>query len=195
MINPANSISEYRLQPDSWVAQYADTLFGFVCARISDRTTAEDIVQDTFLSAWRARDGYKGDATEKNWLFSICKNKIIDYYRKQSRELQKTITGLSDSGLFDERGHWLSDTVPQEWTASADASLMSSEFYEILEKCKNRLREMQQAVFVLKYMDDMDSDEICKELNISSSNYWTLMHRAKLQLRGCLEKNWFNTAR
>ena len=188
-------MDEYVLHPERWVAQYADTLFGFVCARINDHTIAEDIVQDTFLSAWRAKDGYKGDATEKNWMFSICKNKIIDYYRKQSREIQKTIAGLSDSGSFDEWGRWLSDSVPTEWGVSADASVMSREFFQILEKCKNRLREMQQAVFVLKYMDDMDSDEICKELNISSSNYWTLMHRAKLQLRGCLEKNWFNTAR
>ena len=43
----------------------------------------------------------------------------------------------------------------------------------------------------MKYIEGLESDDICKELNITASNYWVLIHRAKLQLRACLEKNWF----
>ncbi|TAH09832.1 MAG: DUF1492 domain-containing protein [Sphingobacteriia bacterium] len=60
----------------------------------------------------------------------------------------------------------------------------------ILAKCKTKLKEIQAAVFNLKYIEDLTSEEICKELNITASNYWVLIHRAKIQLRSCLESNW-----
>ncbi len=184
------NVNAHVLHPENWVDVYADQLYGFVCSRVTDAIVAEDIVQETFLSAWKAKDTYKGDASEKNWLYAICKNKVIDYYRKQAREVQNQMSTLADSGMFDAADEWNIAARPQDW--SADKNVESKEFYRILELCKNRLQELQQAVFVLKYMDEMESVDICKELNISSSNYWTLMHRAKLQLRGCLEKNWFN---
>jgi len=56
--------------------------------------------------------------------------------------------------------------------------------------CRKKLKAIQDAVFSLKYLDGMDSETICKELNISASNYWVLIHRAKVQLRGCIEKKW-----
>ena len=73
------------LNPDQWINQYADALYSYTLPRVNDSAQAEDIVQETFLSAWKARDSYKGEASEKSWLFAICKNKIIDYYRKKSK--------------------------------------------------------------------------------------------------------------
>jgi RNA polymerase sigma-70 factor (TIGR02943 family) len=182
-----------RLEPEQWVNRYGDALYSFVCSRIADTTTAQDIVQEIFMSAWRAREGYKGESSEKNWLFAICKNKIIDHYRKEARDV---VTHLSTLGIENESfsdGHaWDLAMRPVDWGISYNETIEKKEFYKILELCKNKLQELQRAVFALKYMDDMDSDEICKELEISSSNYWTLMHRAKLQLRGCIDKNWFN---
>ena len=69
----------------------------------------------------------------------------------------------------------------------------TKEFYKILDYCKKKLQEMQHNVFVMKYMEDLDAEEICKVLNISSSNYWVIIHRAKLQLRKCIEQNWVNS--
>jgi RNA polymerase sigma-70 factor (ECF subfamily) len=80
---------------------------------------------------------------------------------------------------------------PKEWGIDYNNSIESKEFFEVLEKCKSKLKEMQNAVFTMKYMEGMESEEICKALNITPSNYWVLLHRAKVQLRGCLEKNWF----
>lgn len=70
------------LQPSQRVNKYAGVLFSYTSVRISDSAAAEDIVQETFLSAWKARDTYQGQASEKNWLYAICKNQIIDYYRR-----------------------------------------------------------------------------------------------------------------
>jgi RNA polymerase sigma-70 factor (TIGR02943 family) len=179
------------LNPNDWIKTYGDILYSYTLARVTDSNTAEDIVQDTFLSAWRAREGFKGEASEKSWLFSILKNKIIDHYRKKSRDLSEPVPGHSPTdSFFDEEDHWTQSDKPLAWGETADANIDRKEFYKVFLGCKKKLQELQQAVFSMKYMEDLDAAEICKALGITSSNYWVLIHRAKLQLRACLEKNW-----
>ena len=180
-----------ELQPDNWVSSYADALYAYCVSRINDLQSAEDIVQNTFLSAWKARASYNGTASEKNWLYAILKNKIIDHFRKQSTSVVTVASGEEDI-YFDNAAHWTGDAAPKEWGTITEQPLETKEFYTFLDKCKQKLKEIQQSVFVMKYMEDMDSDEICKVLDITPSNYWVLIHRAKLHLRKCLEKNWLN---
>lgn len=183
--------SQNRLDPERWVDKYADALYAFTVVRVSDSGIAEDLVQETFLSAWKAKDSYKGEASEKNWLYKICKNKIIDHYRKQKHAVVK-ISDREEDIFFDDIEHWTSETKPNDWGIDSEQPIQKKEFYSTLEKCKQKLKEIQQQVFVLKYMEDMDSDKICSLLGITSANYWVLIHRAKLHLRSCLEKNWIN---
>jgi RNA polymerase sigma-70 factor (ECF subfamily) len=183
-----------QLNPDGWISAYGDQLYSYTVARVSDSAQAEDIVQDTFLSAWKARDGFKGEASEKSWLFTILKNKIIDYYRKKSRDLSEPIsTHAPTDSFFDSEDHWTKEDKPLEWGVTADEQVDKKEFYKILLGCKKKLQELQQAVFSMKYLEDLDAAEICKALGITASNYWVLIHRAKLQLRACLEKNWIKS--
>ena len=181
------------LSPNEWIHNYADVLYAYAKPRVNDAQVAEDLVQETFLSAWKAKDGFKGEASEKSWLFTILKNKIIDHYRKKSKEIVATgsQTDATDA-FFDEQDHWTTSNAPLTWTMPSDG-IQQKEFYTVFEKCRKKLQQLQQNVFVMKYMDDLDSDEICKELGITPSNYWVLIHRAKLGLRACLEKNWVNT--
>src|SRR5450631_1917132 len=102
------------LQPEGWVRKYADILYNYAIVRINDSGAAEDIVQETFLSAWRARESYLGDASEKNWLYAICKNKIIDYHRRKSSGIAKVAT-REENEYFDEVDHWTPATRPNEW--------------------------------------------------------------------------------
>lgn len=178
--------------PQLWVQKYADVLYVYTVARVTDTGVAEDIVQDTFLSAWKNRESYKGEASEKNWLFSICKNKIIDYYRKNARSVVRTAKEDIPENDFNEAEHWTKEAGPKEWNVDYTGTIETKEFYSVLQSCKNKLQKMQQAVFSMKYLDNLETEEICKVLNITPSNYWVLIHRAKLQLRGCLEKNWIN---
>ncbi len=168
-------------------------LFTYAVSRISNSETAKDLVQDTFLSAIKNSDSFRGEISEKNWLFAILKNKIIDHYRSKSRKLVLELnTHLEEAEIFfDEEENWKPSARPQLLTADYSKNIETKEFYEVMEKCKQKLAELQNMVFSMKYLDEKNSDEICKELNISSSNYWVLMHRAKLHLRQCLEKNWF----
>lgn len=194
-MSDSNNGGKHHLNAEGWVDNYADMLFAFTVVRVKDEGTAQDIVQDTFLSAWRAREGYKGEASEKNWLFTILRNKITDHYRKLSRS--NVDLGLEDEmqDTFSENGHWQGSAAKQitDWKSeTASKRVESKEFATILAKCREKLKEVQNAVFTMKYMDDLDSSQICKVLGITPSNYWVLMHRAKLNLRNCIQKNWID---
>lgn len=178
--------------PEKWVDNYADELYKFAIVRVKDMGFAEDIVQETFLSAWRAKETYNGIASEKNWLYAICKNKIIDHFRKKA-SISAIVIGNEEDMFFDNKEHWKSsDASPKEWGINYDKKVEAKEFYSVLEKCKKKLKDIQQQVFVLKYMEDMETTEICDILKITKDNYWVLIHRCKLHLRSCIQKNWLN---
>lgn len=185
--------TENILNPKQWVKNYADTLYRFAVLRVNNEETAKDLVQETFLSALKNVENFRGEISEKNWLFTILKNKIIDHYRKKATSLVSQIDELLETAnaYFDEEDHWKESTCPNDWKTDYSSPVESEEFQEILNKCLGKLSELMKIVFTMKYMDEKESEEICKELQISSSNYWVIMHRAKLQLRSCLEKNWF----
>jgi RNA polymerase sigma-70 factor (ECF subfamily) len=187
--------------PEKWVELFGDYLFGFALMRVSRREVAEDLVQDTFLSAYRARESFLNQATVKTWLTSILKRKIIDYYRKKSTQNEINIFDKNTDDDFmnhffenesGNSGHWTEGAAPKEWNGNFQTNLERNEFNEILKNCLGKLTPKLSAVFTLKNMDDMDSDEICRELDISPSNYWVMMHRAKLQLRECIQTNWMS---
>lgn len=178
------------LTPEHWVKNYGDMLFQYAIIRVNDRETARDIIQETFFAALKNVDSYRGEISEKNWLFLILKNKIVDIYKRKARELQQSLDELTDAmeQSFDENGHWKPGAFLHASGSNPENTLMASEFGSILNACVNRLQELMRVCFVLKYLEDMEADEICKELTISSSNYWVLIHRAKLKIRLCLEK-------
>jgi RNA polymerase sigma-70 factor (ECF subfamily) len=193
--------ADYKLEPEKWVERYADILFSYTMARISRQDIAEDIVQDTFFSALKAKDTFLSNASEKTWLISILKRKIIDHYRKKSTQNELNIFDNNTKDDFmnhffesegKHEGHWKDNATPKEWKKNFETAVESNEFHEILNKCLGKLPEKWAAVFTMKNMDDLESEEICKELHITPSNYWVLMHRAKLQLRECMEVNYFD---
>ncbi len=181
------------MDPADWIVLYGDLLFKHAKARVQDAAVAEDLVQDTFLSALKHWEGFREESTVKTWLFSILKNKILNYYRKAARELLisgLTLENLPENPYFTPVGKWNVKQSPKAGRSENLTELEAKEFYKVLLSCREKLQELQNAVFTMKYLDDLNSQEICKELEISVSYYWTLMHRAKLQLRKCMELNW-----
>ncbi len=184
------------LSPEKWVQSYADYLFSHALYKTNKRELAEDLVQDTFFSALRAKDTFKGDCSEKTWLSRILNNKIIDYYRSNKKEqdyeayLSETEEGFHDTFFsMNENGRWSKPLSPVPYANAADDYLKQKEFQHILEKCLQNMPLKLRQVFVEKYIDDKNADDICKEYELSSSNYWVIIHRAKVLLRTCLERN------
>lgn len=189
----------HTCNPSGWIEAYSDEFLRFTISRISNREEAEDIVQETFLSALKALENFRRDSSEKTWLYNILKNKIVDYYRKSSRQNNSGKTSVEgDPEFYDHffsnagkmKGAWNESSLPKPWGLEADEALHEEEFMQILRFCMEKLPQLWSAVFSLRNMDDKSTDEICKELEISSSNLWVIIHRAKLQLRECMEKNW-----
>ncbi len=194
-----SSPEEQKLEPEKWIERYADKLYSYALARVSRQSVAEDLVQDTFLSALKAKDSFLFNASEKTWLIAILKRKIIDYYRKKSTQNELNIFDRDTKDdfmnhFFDTEGrsdgHWTKKALPESGSKNFETAIESKEFQNILQRCIGKLPVKWAAVFMLKNMDDMETEEICKELEISPSNYWVIMHRAKLQLRECMELNW-----
>ena len=172
----------------------ADYLYNFAITRVNHEQVAEDLVQDTFVSALKNYDSFQQKSKPSTWLIAILKNKIIDHYRKKVREYHKesldSLAGSED--FFDKKGHWKKESHPQPWNFDTDKGIQQEEFYLILKKCLKKLNDLQRIAFVMKHMEDAETTEICKELEITASNYWVIIHRAKLQLRKCIETHWIN---
>lgn len=186
------------LSPNQWVQNYADYLYNIAYYRVNKQELAEDLVQDTFLSALKAKETFNGMASEKTWLVSILKNKIIDYYKKASTRNEQplqlnAVESPSYDYFFDTKklGKWQEHSSPKEWEIS-ETETDTKEFYNTLENCLEKLPVKWRGVFTMSLMDEQDAKLICKEFELSSSNFWVIIHRAKLQIRQCLEKNWLN---
>lgn len=180
------------------VDEHADYLFRYALRRVRDEGKAEDVVQETFLSAIKAVETFQGKSSPRTWLTSILKNKIVDYYRKQSKETTLSSDDLESMNIdnffnggksFD--GHWNSNFEPKEWNISPHTTLETKDFLNVLENCINGLPEKIGKAFTLREMSGIDSQEVCEILDISPNNFWVIMHRARMGLRRCVEINWF----
>jgi RNA polymerase sigma-70 factor (ECF subfamily) len=187
-----HSSSKNRINPSEWVDNYGDYLYTYAYYRVSSSEKAEDIVQETFLSALKAKDNFKGESSEKTWLVSILKRKIVDHYRKQSRSRE------SSSDQYDlpfiregeDKGQWDPHRRPADWESEGIMNLEREEFYKILELCLSLLPGKWESVFRLKTLEELSSTKICKELGITASNLWVILHRARLRLRECFEEKY-----
>ena len=189
------------LRPDNWVRLYSDYLFSLAIMKTGNKELAEDLVQETFLSAIKAKETFKGNSTEKTWLTAILKNKIIDHYRKKDllKGTEDYLAGTQQnfhtsffSDAQDDFGHWTKEAAPLNWTKQgADATINNKDFFKTLEFCIGKMPSKLVPVFLARFIDEEDAENICKEFNISTSNYWVIIHRAKVLMRSCLEKNWF----
>jgi RNA polymerase sigma-70 factor (ECF subfamily) len=183
-----------QLNPHLWVQAYADYLYAYACARINDDELARDLVQETFLAALEKVKTFEGRSTERTWLTAILRNKIIDVYRKKSSrpvniDIKKAEEEQSD--FFDtEYGHWNVGPAPKPFAIDNFDPLASEEFNRVLMACLHKLPALWLSVFTMKHMDDETTDAICSELKLSPGNFWVIIHRAKLNLRACLQKNW-----
>ena len=186
-----------RLDPERWVEQYGDDLFGFAAARVRDGTMAHDLVQETFLAGIKSGEGFAGRSSERAWLFGILRHKLADYYRLQNRE--DAITDLEpplpeEHGAFGTGGlgkdGWEMKLAPKAWE-TPDGTLITKEFQNVLKSCLSRLPDKVAQVFRLREIDDVSSEEICKDLVVSPNNLCVMLHRARMGLRRCLEVHWF----
>tara|TARA_R110002050_G_scaffold50856_3_gene117484 strand:- start:418 stop:1041 length:624 start_codon:yes stop_codon:yes gene_type:complete len=183
---------EITLNPDKWIDNYADYLFNYAVVRVNNSDVAKDLVQDAFFAALKSAKNFQGKSTERTWLVSILKRKVIDYYRKINSKKGKAEVRMNFYDDGENEGSWLEERVPQSWNNETEKDIENLELKNQLDTCIDNLPEKYALVFRMKTIQEFETEEICKELDITASNLWVIIHRARTQLRKCMEDNWFN---
>ena len=187
MAHPGSQ-SPGAVDPAAWVDRYGDTLYRYALVRLRNADAAEEVVQETFLAALRARDQFAGRGEEGAWLLGICKRKLVDFIRRRQRPDAAPGDELGadpSAGFFDAKGNWRFD--PRMMKGRPEAVLEREEFWQAVRGCLGRLPQRQADAFTLREIEEMSGEEICKDLGISASNLWVLLHRARLQLMRCMQ--------
>jgi RNA polymerase sigma-70 factor (ECF subfamily) len=170
------------LDPSTLVDQHADYLFRFAMQRVRDKSLAEDLVQETFLAALENSCGYAGNSSARTWLTGILKHKILDHYRRSVRFVTNEADTTEDE-FFDTYGKWRIEAAPSAWNRTPEDLLEDRELGELLNNCISRLPTQLAAVFSLREIEGLSSPEICDLLSLTPSNYWVMLHRARLLMR------------
>ena len=172
-------------------------LLRFARLQLRDAGAAEDAVQETLLAALTGSHSFESRSSYKTWLISILRNKIIDIIRDQGREVSASSLADDEAGdeqladtLFDRRGHWQAEARPARW-ADPEASFEQKQFWAVFEACLDRLPAKAARVFMMREFLGLETEEICKETGMSTSNCWVVLHRARQGLRTCLDTRWF----
>ncbi|MDF0534956.1 sigma-70 family RNA polymerase sigma factor [Shewanella yunxiaonensis] len=182
---------------DAYMSQLRQQMLKFACLQLRDEHLAEDAVQEALIGAIKNIGDFRHRSALKSWVFGILKHKIADVLRQRQRqldfsELDETETMLEQL-LFDSRGHWNAGEQPQHWQ-SPQQSAVDENFWQIFEACLENLPEAQARLFMMREFIELDSEEICQLHDISLSNLYVMLYRARLRLRECLEIKWFQEA-
>ena len=182
------------LDAQAWLTEHGDYLFRVARRQLRSDEQAEDAVQETLLAALTARDRYAGEASPRTWLTAILKHKIVDAIRRQMREVELPRDADDEEAvdaLFQADGHW---AAPLGTWGNPQTAAELNQLRHALATCADRLKPAMAQVFSLREIAGMETEEICKELDITPTNCWVLLHRARLFMRQCLELNGFSGA-
>ncbi len=183
--------SASQVDPSTWVERSGDYLFRYANSRLRDVNAAEEVVQETFLAGVRYVSQYAGKGSEQAWLLGILKRKIIDYVRRRVKD--NRATSYEDdhdpsSQLFDAMGNWKPGAL--KWATDPGQEMEMQELWAVVKNCLTKLPSGQADVFTLSVMEEMDSEQICESLDITPSNFWVRMHRARVGLATCVSSRW-----
>lgn len=189
--------SKHTLDPQQWVKRHGDYLYNFAIVRVNDAEKAADLVQETFLSALKSESSFKGNSTERTWLTAILKRKIIDSYRRHYARRETSADdheGISDGSFYRMedpfKGAWMEGRGPHSHSLLPEGGMEQEELARIIGDCIKHLPPRLAAPFVMKLIEETESEKICKELGITPSNLWVMLHRARLKMRKCIEDDW-----
>ena len=172
-------------------------LLKFAKLQLRNEAWAEDAVSETVLAALTKPQAFGNRSQLKTWLVGILKHKVIDALRHHSREISTSPLSNDDDSdpmdyiAFKADGHF--QESPADW-GNPEQEISSHQFFEVLEACTAQLPAMQGRLFLMREWLELSSEEICKELQLTPTNLYVQLHRARLRLRECLALNWFAKA-
>ncbi|GAB5402495.1 MAG: sigma-70 family RNA polymerase sigma factor [Aureliella sp.] len=170
--------------PAHWVDEHADALYRFALRKVSDRHVVEDLLQETYLAAHKAKDSFRGDSCVRTWLIAILRLKIIDHYRVKARDARR------EESLQKATDSFRAEAL-KAWDCTPDHTVENEEFWQAFHRCVEKLPATLARAFLLREVDGCKPTQVCKLLDISSSNLAVRIYRARVAMRDCLDTNWF----
>jgi RNA polymerase sigma-70 factor (ECF subfamily) len=168
-------------------------LLRFALLQLRNEAQAEDVVQDALIAVLEKPERFAGQSSLRTYVTAIMKHKIIDLLRaaQRTRQIETPDDRSEDDvidALFQADGH--THQMPRAW-GDPEAALEQRDFFRVMEICLEKLPAKTARIFMMREWLELETDEICKELDISTSNAWVMLYRARISLRECLDLNWF----
>ena len=192
-------MTEVTVSPRNHLAAMRPRLLSFARLQLRDAAAAEDVVQDTYVVALEKHTSFEGRSAFETWVFGILKNKILERFRLQKRfanwqfddslSQDEALDALFQEAPFQANGRWQAASRPQPW-GEPDQVLENRQFWQALDACMVALPENIARVFTLREFMGLSTQAICKEIGVTETNCWVILHRARLKLRQCIEKGW-----
>lgn len=183
-------------EAERWLDEHGNALYSFALLNLRNQEQAEDAVQETLLAALQARERYSGSSSIRTWLIGILKHKIMDEFRRQARnnaaapDPEETAWENAEMERVDQNfvadGHW--QHALSRW-GDPESGVYDEQFWSLIEQCLDALSPRSARLFTLREIWETETDVVCAELSISANNLWTMLHRARLSMRQCLEQN------
>lgn len=192
-LRPAQSAQDINDEVRGWMEEHGDYLFRYALRHFRDTETAEDLLQETFLAATRGQSQFRGQAAARTWLTSILRHKIIDRIRKKNSDRHVSFEDLGEeaiANLFNSDEHWVEEAGPREWGMNPEEACERSEFRGVMQACLEKLPEKFRHIFVMREVDGLSREEISADFGLTTTNIGVILHRARILLRGCLQRNW-----
>jgi RNA polymerase sigma-70 factor (ECF subfamily) len=173
---------------------HGDALLRYALTRVADRATAEDLVQETLVTAVGKVSELDGTASVRTWLVGILRNKLLEHYRWKRRHPGDLPTAVAAEGEddedrdFDGLGGWRVD--PNEGLAGLDPSRAAerSQLRAMLQRCIDHLPKSLHRVYVLRELEELEPADACAAAGISRDSLAVLLYRARQALRVCLQR-------
>ena len=178
--------------PATWVDRYGDYLYRYAFFKTGDARVAEDLVQEAFLAALKGHKDFRSQSSVKTWLTAILNHKLMDHFRQKYRRPQNDVRdaeNLAADADFNGLGHWR--IKPGNWVIDPATHYEQKEFLEAFNRCLAELPQRHAQAFAMREIEGLSTREICKMMEITTTNCWVILHRARMALRRCLELNWF----
>ena len=176
------------------LVQYRTDLLRYAKLQLRNDAWAEDVVSEVLIVALEKPEAFEGRSLVKTWLIGILKFKILDKFRQNAREVslpesdETSDSDILEGLIFKADGHFA--MPPTDW-GNPETSLNQKEFFVVMEACMEKLPAQLGRLFLMREWLELSSEEICKELKLTSTNFYVQLHRARLKLRECLDLNWF----
>jgi RNA polymerase sigma-70 factor (ECF subfamily) len=184
--SPPSNPAERSAILESWLRDHADALWAFAISR-APREHTEDLIQETLLAALASANSFESRSSPRTWLIGILNHKIIDFYRARSRNKAQSFDPAQHDAApqgwtadFNARGKWTNP--PASWSANPDSALLKD-----LAHCVDELPALLKDAISLRDLRQLPADAVCQVLDISPTNLWTRLHRARTAVRRCIE--------